>query len=362
MNKKVDLKDIIQIGVITDSTEESNKVLETVLGWKHWGIWETTPGTGRYYYDAEEDFSCRMSFYSFGKIELEVIEPLRGRSCWRNYLSKTGGGIHHFLFNVHSASEAKKMFDSYGWTTEQQGMARPYGEKVIWAYADTEHDLDFTVEYTNRKEYPQVNPTVHPTVEGMFKTLIGVRILTEDMERVSKNYEEILGWNVEQGTDHTAYLTFKLPKGMSTVEGAMLEPFSVGLSAINHSSLAPSKRAVILGAGCIGQMTLLALKAAGVDHILITDLCDNRLNKAMELGAEFVVNSGKEDIEKTIDDYWGGKKADIVYETAGSHITAQLGSKLLAKKGELIIVGNIHHPVTLDILAMSKLEASLKTV
>ena len=93
MNKKVDLKDIIQIGVITDSTEESNKVLETVLGWKHWGIWETTPGTGRYYYDAEEDFSCRMSFYSFGKIELEVIEPLRGRSCWRNYLSKTGGGI-----------------------------------------------------------------------------------------------------------------------------------------------------------------------------------------------------------------------------------------------------------------------------
>ena len=203
MNKKVDLKDIIQIGVITDSTEESNKVLETVLGWKHWGIWETTPGTGRYYYDAEEDFSCRMSFYSFGKIELEVIEPLRGRSCWRNYLSKTGGGIHHFLFNVHSASEAKKMFDSYGWTTEQQGMARPYGEKVIWAYADTEHDLDFTVEYTNRKEYPQVNPTVHPTVEGMFKTLIGVRILTEDMERVSKNYEEILGWNVEQGTDHT---------------------------------------------------------------------------------------------------------------------------------------------------------------
>lgn len=32
MNKKVDLKDIIQIGVITDSTEESNKVLETVLG------------------------------------------------------------------------------------------------------------------------------------------------------------------------------------------------------------------------------------------------------------------------------------------------------------------------------------------
>lgn len=43
-----------------------------------------------------------MSFYSFGKIELEVIEPLRGRSCWRNYLSKTGGGIHHFLFNVQT--------------------------------------------------------------------------------------------------------------------------------------------------------------------------------------------------------------------------------------------------------------------
>lgn len=161
---------------------------------------------------------------------------------------------------------------------------------------------------------------------------------------------------------HPAYLTFKLPEGMSTLEGAMVEPFSVSLSALSHSSAMPGKRAVILGAGCIGQTTLLALKAAGVDHVLIADILDNRLQKAKELGAEYAVNTSKEDITKTIGNYWGGKKADIVYETAGSHITAQMGPQLLDRLGELVIVGNIHHPVTLDVLAMSKLEATMKTV
>lgn len=161
---------------------------------------------------------------------------------------------------------------------------------------------------------------------------------------------------------HPAYLTFKLPDGMSTLEGAMIEPFSVSISALQHTTPAPGKRVVILGAGCIGQTTLLALKAAGVYHILVADIVDNRLAKAKELGAEFVVNTSAEDLVKTIDNYWGGKRADIVFETAGSHITTQMGQWLLSKCGELVIVGNLHHPVTLDILAMSKLEATLKTV
>ena len=161
---------------------------------------------------------------------------------------------------------------------------------------------------------------------------------------------------------HPAYMTFKLPDNMSTLEGAMVEPFSVGLSALNRSTIGPGKRAIILGGGCIGQMMLLALKAAGIEHILVADILDNRLQKAKEMGAEFMVNSKDEDISETIEKYWGGRKADLVYETAGSHITAQLGAKLLAKCGELIIVGNLHHPVTFDLLEMSKLEATLKTV
>ena len=161
---------------------------------------------------------------------------------------------------------------------------------------------------------------------------------------------------------HPAHQSFKLPHSMTTLEGAMIEPLSVGISALQHSAAAPGKRVVILGAGCIGQTTLLALKASGVDHILVADMLDNRLSKAKELGAEFVVNTSSEDLIKTIGDYWSGKKADIVFETAGSHITAQMGQWLLDKCGELVIVGNLHHPVTLDILAMSKLEATLKTV
>ena len=185
---------IIQIGIIADCNERVDRAFEKALGWHSWGIWETTPGPGRFYMDREEDFICRMSFYSFGALEVEVIQPLRGRSCWQDYLDKTGGGIHHLLFNVDSASDCRNFLTDNGWPTRQQGRARPYGENVIWAYADTYEDLKFTVEYTNRAEFPQTNPAIRPRVEGHLNNLTGARLLCWNAAELKSVYETKLNW------------------------------------------------------------------------------------------------------------------------------------------------------------------------
>ena len=44
------------------------------------------------------------------------------------------------------------------------------------------------------------------------------------------------------------------------------------------------RRAVVLGAGCIGLVTLMSLKARGVSEIYVADVLDKRLEKARELG------------------------------------------------------------------------------
>ncbi|MDD3169972.1 MAG: alcohol dehydrogenase catalytic domain-containing protein, partial [Eubacteriales bacterium] len=58
-------------------------------------------------------------------------------------------------------------------------------------------------------------------------------------------------------------LCFKLPENISTKEGALIEPLSVGIHAASQGQVGLGDHVVILGAGCIGLVTLLACKAYG---------------------------------------------------------------------------------------------------
>ncbi len=187
------LTEIIQIGIVTGDADKLDGILSSALGWQYWGRWETSPGDGRYYKGKAEDFACQMSFYAFKNIELEVIQPLKGHSCWQDYLDRTSG-IHHLLFNTDSENNCRAFLEANGWSILQQGRARPYGEKVIWAYADTDKDLKFTVEYTNRREYPVKEQPARPTVEGKFASIVGIRVLTDDLEKTREAYIQKLGW------------------------------------------------------------------------------------------------------------------------------------------------------------------------
>ncbi|WP_141022349.1 zinc-binding dehydrogenase, partial [Salmonella enterica] len=57
----------------------------------------------------------------------------------------------------------------------------------------------------------------------------------------------------------------------------------------------PGKKIVILGAGCIGLMTLQACKCLGATNIAVVDVLEKRLAMAERLGATTVINGAKED-------------------------------------------------------------------
>ena len=59
---------------------------------------------------------------------------------------------------------------------------------------------------------------------------------------------------------HPANLCFKLPEHVSTLEGALMEPLAVGFHAAKQSGIYIGQSAVIIGAGCIGLTTLLAVR------------------------------------------------------------------------------------------------------
>ncbi len=161
---------------------------------------------------------------------------------------------------------------------------------------------------------------------------------------------------------HPQAFTFKLPEGMSTIEGAMIEPLSVGIHAVKRSGAEPGKSALIMGAGCIGLMTLLALKNRGVSNIVVVDLFDNRLEKAKELGAATVINAKEQDTIEECTKLTGGKGFDLIYEAAGSVFTTEQIPELIKRGGKAVMVGNVNGLPKLNLTKMNHLEADIISV
>jgi L-iditol 2-dehydrogenase len=140
---------------------------------------------------------------------------------------------------------------------------------------------------------------------------------------------------------HPADMCYKLPNHISTVEGALIEPLAVGLNATINTGIVIGKTAAILGVGCIGLITLLSLKAMGVEEIAVVDIYDNRLEKAKALGATYTINGSQTDVVPALKNLFEGWGPDFVYETAGNKQTASQTVSIAKRGGTVVIIGNV---------------------
>lgn len=136
---------------------------------------------------------------------------------------------------------------------------------------------------------------------------------------------------------HEADLCFKLPENVSTLEGALIEPLAVGFHAAIQGDAHLGQKAVVMGAGCIGLVSMMALKARGVSEVYVVDIMEKRLEKAMELGAAGVINGAREDVLERVKELTDNKGMDLVIETAGTEITTRQAIHM-AKKGSVIVL------------------------
>jgi len=136
-----------------------------------------------------------------------------------------------------------------------------------------------------------------------------------------------------------ANMCFKLPENITTKEGALIEPLAVGMHAAAQGKVGLGDSVVILGAGCIGLVTLLACKAHGATDITVVDVMQKRLDYALKLGAARVINAGEEDPVKVIDRITNAKGVDVVMETAGNKHTIKQTSYIVKRGGVIVLVG-----------------------
>ncbi|CAG7909745.1 sorbitol dehydrogenase [Brassica rapa] len=152
---------------------------------------------------------------------------------------------------------------------------------------------------------------------------------------------------------HPADLCFKLPENVSLEEGAMCEPLSVGVHACRRAEVGPETNVLVMGAGPIGLVTMLAARAFGVPKIVIVDVDDNRLSVAKQLGAYGIVKvttsledvgSEVEQIQKTM-----GSNIDVTFDCAGFNKTMSTALAATRCGGKVCLVGMGHGIMTVPL-------------
>jgi D-xylulose reductase len=161
---------------------------------------------------------------------------------------------------------------------------------------------------------------------------------------------------------HPAAFTFKLADNVSFAEGAMVEPFAVGMQAASRARIKPGDIAVVLGAGPIGIMVALAALAGGCSRVIISDVHQPKLDIAGRYPGIVPVNIASQDLGAVVEAETGSWGADVVFEASGNPRAIGSVTKLACPGGVVVFVGIPVEPAHFDIPAAISKELRVETV
>ena len=197
---------------------------------------------------------------------------------------------------------------------------------------------------------------------GIKKTLNNVEVSNEKLGAIGYS---VAGKVVEVGTDitdikpgdlvsaggagmasHAEYVTVpknlvvKIPEGLSLSIASMGTVGSIALHGVRRTELSLNEYGVVVGVGLMGLLAIQMLKASGV-KVACTDINNDRLLLAKELGADKVINSAEEDPVQAVLNWTDGFGADAVLFTAATHSDEPLSQsfKMTRKKGKVVLLG-----------------------
>jgi len=162
---------------------------------------------------------------------------------------------------------------------------------------------------------------------------------------------------------HPADLCFKLPENMSLEEGAMCEPLSVGVYACRRANVGPETNVLIVGAGPIGLVSMLAARAFGAPKIIVVDVDDHRLSVAKDLGANGVIKTSHnvQDVAKEVEQIRKamGGSVDVTIDCAGYSKTMTTALTATNPGGKVCAVGMAHCQMTIPLTPAASREVDV---
>ncbi len=264
--------------------------------------------------------------YKNGKITLnEVPAP----TC------KAGGVLVRNMASLISPGTEKLMVEMGKKSLLGKARARPDLVRQAWAKARKEGFLSVYKEAMNRLDEPiplgySAAGVVMEVGAGVQDLKVGSRVAVAGANYAS--HAEVV-WVPEN-------LCAPIPDEVDFEAAAFVMLGGIALHGIREAGLTLGERAVVIGLGLLGLLSVQLLKAQGC-RVIGVDLDRQKGELAKELGADLALVPGEDDVEEAVANFTGGLGADGVIITAASQDNRplRLAESLARERARLVLVG-----------------------
>jgi len=151
---------------------------------------------------------------------------------------------------------------------------------------------------------------------------------------------------------------FALPDAVSDKAGALVEPLAVGVHGAALGRLEPGEPAAVFGAGPIGVMTLLALRAHGHERLVLVERNAQRAATAASLvGVEAI---SPEDVGERLASLLGDEPPAVVYDCSGHPSVLPVAMEQVRPAGTVVMVGIADDPTPIVPIVLAMKEITLR--
>jgi L-iditol 2-dehydrogenase len=141
-----------------------------------------------------------------------------------------------------------------------------------------------------------------------------------------------------------------IPDSISDAEATLIVTAGTAMYGLDvMGGVIAGEPVVVVGPGPIGLMGVGVAKALGAQPVILTGTRDSRLEMGKKLGADHVVNVGREDPVEAVMRITGGKGVNYVLECSGAANALNEAGRMVTRGGRICLAAFPHEPVMVDL-------------
>ncbi|MGC8893330.1 MAG: L-threonine 3-dehydrogenase [candidate division WOR-3 bacterium] len=138
------------------------------------------------------------------------------------------------------------------------------------------------------------------------------------------------------------------PPDLPPAWASIQEPLGNATDTVLAEDIA-GRTVLVTGAGPLGLLTVAVARASGATKIFVSEPVEFRRKKALELGADVVIDPRTEDVVEVVKKGTGGLGVEVLLELSGNETAIHQGFACLVPGGRASLLGLPDGPVTMDL-------------
>ena len=160
---------------------------------------------------------------------------------------------------------------------------------------------------------------------------------------------------------HLKHLTHKVSDKVTDEEATLIEPIACCLHGLKQADIRPDDSVLIMGAGTIGILHAQLAKIKGANKVIVSDMSEYKLQKALKVGCDYAINITEKDIISEVNQITNGQGVDVIVIAAGVSSLVSDAVNMVRRAGRIIVFSGFdkNKLVTLDASRFFKDEISI---